>query len=123
MGPGPRAPETHRLALVRTEGALALDAGEDCELRMLPVRAPGFDCLVAVRCGERVLYPDPALGAGYARCRGAGPDLRITDDYGTLRDGDPQLRVDLRQGRVEVGDEGPNAFRAELRRLGPLPRI
>ncbi|MEO0321550.1 MAG: hypothetical protein AAF447_01200 [Myxococcota bacterium] len=122
MGTVP-GPATHRLELVAAEGGLGLTPGDLCTLRMLPVLAAGFDCLVAVRCGDRVLYPDPELGAGYARCVGDGFDLRIDDGFGTLADGDPRLHVDLRVGEVEVADDGPGAFRVELRRLASLPRI
>jgi hypothetical protein len=78
-----------------------------CDLRVLPVTTydGAFNCVVRVRCGGVVVYPDDELVAGYAPCeieRGV-PHL-ATDEAPTARDGDPELLVDLDRRIARIRD-------------------
>jgi hypothetical protein len=115
----PFEPVHLRGELFSVEGDRALEAGGSCDVRVLPVRTRAFNCLVRVRCGGELLYPNPEQTAGYVPCR-MGDDGAPTfahDDGVTARDGDPRLFFDRRRGMIEVSDrgDGVEAFRAILR--------
>lgn len=90
----------HRGTLVASEG-LSVAAGARCEVRVLPVRTSGFNCLVRVTCGDVVLYPDDALNAGYAPCAVEGSEaITAVDDSSS--DGDREIDLDVRARSVLV---------------------
>ena len=65
-------------------------------------------CRVQVRCGEATLYG--AGTSGYLSCRlGEDDSLAVQDVQGTALDTDPRLRLDTRDGRVEVQDDSIGA--------------
>lgn len=114
----PFAPMQHPARVVNSEGALPVSPDASCEVRVLPVHAGGFNCLVRVRCDGRVLYPNPSQTAGYVPCEVEdGAPVRAVDDGHTAADGDPLVRLDLRAGTVTVEDrgDGVRAFSATLR--------
>lgn len=91
-------------------------AGMACDLRILPVRAGRFNCVVRVLCGGELLYPNPTQTAGYVPCT-VGEDGSVTravDRGATHRDGDP--RLDYAGDYVIVDDDGGDVapFRAVL---------
>lgn len=78
-----------------------------CDLRVLPVTTydGAFNCVVRVRCGGVVVYPDDELAAGYAPCEiERGVPRLATDEAPTVRDGDPELLVDLDRHVARVRD-------------------
>jgi hypothetical protein len=114
----PFAPVTRAARIVRHEGALAVPPDAACEVRVLPVRSGRFNCLVRVLCGGEVLYPNPSQTAGYVPCTlEDGAPLAAEDRGHTALDGDPRVRLDLREGTVTVEDRGDGvaAFSATLR--------
>lgn len=91
----------------RVEGIPGVAADATCDLRVLPVSTGGssFNCVVRVRCGGVVVYPDGALEAGYAPCEiERGVPRLATDHAPTARDGDPELLVDLDARVARVRD-------------------
>ncbi|MEM9188909.1 MAG: hypothetical protein AAGF12_07020 [Myxococcota bacterium] len=109
-------PQYHRARVIEAEGIRA-SVGSSCEVRILPVRTTRFNCLVRVRCGEDILYPDADQHAGYVPCSFEGEQVvRAVDDGITSADGDPKVSIDLESARVEIADSGPGVspFRAEL---------
>jgi hypothetical protein len=98
---------TDRLArVVAVAGAAPVGPGARCDVRVLPVLAGGFNCLVRVVCDGVLLYPNPEQTAGYVACEvEGGSPVAALDDAPTPRDGDPWLRLDLRGGFVSVGDD------------------
>jgi hypothetical protein len=110
---------TDRLArVVSVSGAAPVGAGARCDVRVLPVVAGGFNCLLRVVCDGVLLYPNPEQTAGYVTCEvDAGSPVAAVDDAPTHRDGDPWLTLDLRGGRVRTGDETADgrSFAVELR--------
>lgn len=106
-------------------GDSPVDLGATCDVRVLPVRAQRFNCLVRVMCDGVVLYPNQTETAGYAPCDlESGLPVRAEDSGQTSRDGDPTLDVDVPGRRVVVTDSGPGvpSFEATVR-LDPLPRF
>jgi hypothetical protein len=86
-------------------------------VRVLPVEAGAFNCLVRVMCGGRVIYPNADQSAGYAPCQVEnGQPITATDNMATSSDSDPIVHVDMRAGTVEVADrgDGVDSFRATL---------
>ena len=117
---GPGAPflaTEHSARIVSLSGERALDRAAACDVRVLPVRGGGFNCLVRVMCGGEVLYPNAAQTAGYVGCEVAeGQATHALDSGSTAEDTDPRIEFDLRSGTVTVSDEGDGvqAFSATL---------
>lgn len=114
----PFSPVERVARIVDSEGSLAVGHGATCQVRVLPVRSGGFNCLVRVMCDGHVLYPNPTQTAGYAPCEiENGRAVTALDDGHTAADGDPLVRVDLREGLITVEDRGDGvaSFRATLR--------
>jgi hypothetical protein len=114
----PFSPIEHEARIVSHEGTLASSPNASCEVRVLPVEAGRFNCLVRVLCGGRVIYPDPDQTAGYAPCDVQdGQPVRAFDDGETSADGDPLVDLDLRAGTLTIEDRGNGVspFRATLR--------
>lgn len=98
--PQPFAIAYHRGTLVSSRG-LGLRPGASCEVRVMPVEAYAFNCVVRVSCEGVVLYPDDALTAGYAPCRvESGEAVFAEDDSST--DGDRELRFERASRSVIV---------------------
>lgn len=116
--PLPFSPSEHEASIVESDGDLGLSPGASCEVRVLPVRTQMFNCLARVVCDGRVLYPNPTQTAGYVPCDvEGGQAVSAVDDGHTAADGDPLIRLDLRNGTVTVEDrgDGVSPFRATLR--------
>lgn len=114
----PFPPSEHEASIIDSEGELGLSPGATCEVRVLPVRTSEFNCLARVVCDGRVLYPNPTQTAGYVPCDiEGGQAVSAVDDGHTALDGDPLIRLDLRNGTVTVEDrgDGVSPFRATLR--------
>lgn len=112
----PFTPVTRSAQIVESEGSVA--AGASCQVRVLPVQTGEFNCLVRVICDGRILYPNPTQTAGYAPCEVEnGRAVTALDEGHTAADGDPLVRVDLREGLITVEDRGDGVapFRATLR--------
>lgn len=116
--PLPFEPTAHRAELVHAEGDVAASP-TSCDVRVLPVEASGFNCVVRVMCDGAVLYPNPSQNAGYVPCElEDGRPVRAVDDGQTDRDGDPLVDLDLVGGTVTVEDYAPDGsrrYRATLR--------
>ncbi len=106
-GAGTFGAVTRRGRVAQVEGDAPVRAGATCDVRVLPVAAGGFNCLVRVICDGALLYPNPAQTAGYVACElgPAGPTF-AADDGVSATDGDPRLTFDARAERVVVGDGG-----------------
>jgi hypothetical protein len=116
VGPLPFTPVERVAQIVESEGSVR--PGSSCQVRVLPVRTSEFNCLVRVVCEGRILYPNPTQTAGYAPCEVEnGMAVSAVDDGPTAADGDPLVRIDLREGVVTVEDRGDGVapFRATLR--------
>ncbi len=88
---------------------------EPCLLRVLPVVAPPYDCVVRVVCGGAVVYPNPSQTGGFNRCALAGRAVsRVEDEGTTAEDEDPTLSLDVARRRLIVGDR-TDAGRYRLR--------
>lgn len=113
----PFDPTNRRARVIDSDGVLPVAPNASCEVRVLPVEAGGFNCLVRVICDGRVLYPNPTQTAGYAPCEVEnGQPISALDDGHTAADGDPLVRLDMRAGTVTVEDrgDGVDAYRATL---------
>jgi hypothetical protein len=113
----PFDPTNRGARVIDSDGALPVAPNASCEVRVLPVEAGGFNCLVRVICDGRVLYPNPTQTAGYAPCEVEnGQPISALDDGHTAADGDPLVRLDIRAGTVTVEDrgDGVDAYRATL---------
>ena len=92
---------------------------ESCDVRVLPVEAGEFNCVVRVMCDGQVLYPNPTQTAGYVPCEVVdGRPVRAVDDGNTVSDGDPLVDLDLEMGTVTVQDfepDGTPRYSATLR--------
>ena len=100
---------------VIAEGIPGVARDAMCDVRVLPVSSHDdrFNCVVRVRCGGIVVYPDDALEAGYAPCEvERGVPRLATDEAPTARDGDPELLVDLDAHIARVRDyrRGADSF-------------
>jgi hypothetical protein len=103
----PFAPFARPARLVAREGAVRSEVGASCEVRVLPNASERFNCLVRVRCGEELFYPNESQTAGYVPCEmEEGRPVRVRDVGHTAVDGDPRLRLDLGSGEVTVEDLG-----------------
>ena len=114
----PFDPTQHVARMIASEGTLPVGPNASCQVRVLPVEAGGFNCLVRVVCDGQVLYPNPTQTAGYAPCEvEGGQPISAVDDGHTAADGDPLVRLDLRAGTVTVEDrgDGVDAYLATLR--------
>lgn len=116
--PPPFQPVEQRARLVSSRG-LALDPNASCDVRVLPVRDSGFNCLVRVVCGGTVVYPNPSQTAGYLSCSiDESGGIAGADTAPTSADGDPAIRLDPATGRVMISNldwNGPgSAFDVEL---------
>ena len=104
----PFVPSLHIGRLASTTGDAPAQLGARCEVRVLPVAANVFNCVVRVMCDGVVLYPDGAQAAGYAPCSVVdGVVTRAEDEDVTSADGDPAMQVDLATRHVHVMDDGP----------------
>ena len=114
----PFDPTQRGARMIASEGALPVSPDARCQVRVLPVQAGGFNCLVRVVCDGHVLYPNPTQTAGYAPCEvEGGQPISAIDDGHTAADGDPLVRLDLRAGTLTVEDrgDGVDAYSATLR--------
>ena len=103
------------LRLETYDGPDGLSPGARCELRVLPVRARFYNCLVRVRCGSHVLYPNEDQRSGFLNCGTEGDrPVRASDERPSDIDGDPVIHFDITRGRVVVFDAGASSYRAEL---------
>ncbi|MFK8000900.1 MAG: hypothetical protein AB8H86_14980 [Polyangiales bacterium] len=103
----PFVPSLHIGRLASITGDAPAEEGARCEVRVLPVAANIFNCVVRVMCDGVVLYPDGAQSAGYAPCAVEdGIVTRAEDEDVTSADGDPALHVDLAARHVRVVDDG-----------------
>ncbi len=119
-------PTTRRARLTRVSGDVPVEEGARCEVRVLPVRAYQFNCLIKVACGGVVIYPEPELEAGYVACNlRDGFPTRAVDDGVTGEDGDPTVDFDVLAGSVVVSDarDDGRSFAAELQLDPLLPRL
>ncbi|MFT5356401.1 MAG: hypothetical protein ACI9KE_003626 [Polyangiales bacterium] len=104
----PFVPSLHVGRLASVTGDAPAEEGARCEVRVLPVAANIFNCVVRVMCDGVVLYPDGAQAAGYAPCSVEnGIVTRAQDEDVTSADGDPAMHVDLAARHVRVTDDGP----------------
>ena len=98
-------------------GDSPVPVGVECDVRVLPVVAGGFNCLVRVICGGQLLYPNPDQSAGYVACEVVGESARHAEDsMPTQSDTDPMVTFDATQRRVLVADwgEGVRSFSAQI---------
>lgn len=101
--PPPFPPIGRRARVLSAQGIELSD--DRCELRVLPVAADSFNCLVRVVCGRTVLYPNRAQTAGYMSCElGGALPTQAADSLPTVVDGDPAVSFDLARGTVTVRD-------------------
>ncbi len=117
VGSLPFSPLEHEAQIVAQEGSGATGAAS-CQVRVLPVEAGQFNCLVRVMCAGQILYPNQTETAGYVPCELDGQQpVRAVDDGHTGADGDPLVNLDLRAGTVTVEDrvDGVTTFRTTLR--------
>lgn len=114
----PFEPTAQRATLLEAEGELAGGA-TSCAVRVLPVAANAFNCVLRVMCDGEILYPDPRQRAGYVPCEiENGRPVRAVDDGHSSRDGDPLVSFDVHSGTVTVEDflpSGERRYRATLR--------
>ncbi|MBX3273485.1 MAG: hypothetical protein KF729_24690 [Sandaracinaceae bacterium] len=112
----PFAPIERSARITSLRGQLPFGRAAACDVRVLPVRSGAFDCLVRVRCGDHVVYPNPTQTAGYVRCErdDEGGFGRIEDAGHSALDGDPRLRLELALDEVHVSDEGDGVAPFEL---------
>lgn len=112
------APLERTAHLLRYRGPLAVSAGAVCEVRVLPVHIPPYNCAVRVRCGASILYPNLSQTAGFVSCEVEnGQVVRVDDPGFSASDGDPRMHLDLREGTLEIEDQRDEiaSFRATLR--------
>jgi hypothetical protein len=91
-------------------GKTSVRAGDACEVSVTPVpafpKSSPFNCRVIVRCGHKVLYGWE--DSGYTNCETEdGMPTRANDPWGTAKDTDPIVEVDLPHNRVVVRDDNP----------------
>ncbi|MFK7985544.1 MAG: hypothetical protein AB8I08_05895 [Sandaracinaceae bacterium] len=99
----PFAPVVWVARVEASPGAPAVDT--PCEVRVLPVNQPPFNCVARVMCAGEVLYPNPSQSRGYLVCEiRESAVLRASDRLES--DGDPQLELDIAARRAEVEGEG-----------------
>ncbi len=116
--PLPFNPTERRATLVSTTGTPPVSGNASCDVRVLPVQTRDFNCLVRVVCDGHVLYPNPTQTAGYVPCEiEDGQPVSAVDDGHTAADGDPLIRLDLREHTVTIEDMGDGVapFSATLR--------
>ena len=103
----PFAPFARSARLIAREGAVHAEVGASCDVRVLPIATERYNCLVRVRCGEELFYPNASQTGGYVPCEmEEGRPVRVNDMGHTALDGDPRLRLDLAAGEVTVQDLG-----------------
>lgn len=117
--PLPFEPTAHRAQMIDAEGDVNA-APESCQVRVLPVAAGSFNCVVRVVCDGAVLYPNERQTAGYVPCEldERGRPVRAVDDGQSDHDGDPLVDMDLQNGTITVEDfapDGQRRYRATLR--------
>ncbi|MEC7521262.1 MAG: hypothetical protein VYE22_15405 [Myxococcota bacterium] len=114
----PFEPTAHRAQIIDAEGDVDL-AADSCQVRVLPVQAGSFNCVVRVVCDGAVLYPNERQTAGYVPCElENGRPVRAVDDGQSDADGDPLVDMDLQNGTITVEDfapDGQRRYRATLR--------
>ena len=93
----------HRGTLLSTSGVAGLNAGAPCEVRVLPVMAAGYNCLLRVMCNDVIVYPDEGMQAGYAPCEvEAGQVVSAIDNSSS--DGDREIDLNTRTRVVRVNE-------------------
>ena len=98
-------------------GEAPISVGAHCDVRVLPVVAGGFNCLVRVMCDGKLLYPNPEQSAGYVACEVQGTVAqRAVDAMPTQTDTDPLVTFDGVGQRVVVADYGAgvHSFSAQI---------
>ncbi len=109
----PFEPTAHRAELLEAEGDVAASPSS-CDVRVLPVDAMAFNCVVRVTCDGAILYPNQRQDAGYVPCEiEDGRPVRAVDDGQSDRDGDPLVDMDLGRGTITVEDSGPDGTRRD----------
>lgn len=98
-------------------GEAPISVGANCDVRVLPVVAGGFNCLVRVVCDGKLLYPNPDQSAGYVACEVEGTVAQhAVDAMPTQTDSDPLVTFDGAGQRVVVADYGAgvHSFSAQI---------
>ena len=114
-GAGSFSGVTHRGRVAQVQGDAPVRAGASCDVRVLPVSAGGFNCLVRVICDGTLLYPNPDQSAGFVTCQVDASGPTTAEDRGyTSQDGDPLLTFDAPSQRIVVGDGGDGRVRDYL---------
>lgn len=98
----------HRGTLLSTSGVAGLNAGAPCEVRVLPVMAVGYNCLLRVMCNDVVVYPDARMQAGYAPCEVEGGQVVSAVDNSSS-DGDREIDLNTRTRSVSVNEVDADA--------------
>lgn len=108
------APVLRQGQVVNASGHAPVNDGEACTVDVTPaINAGAFNCRVAVRCGEELIYGGPMLG--YMTCSVNKNVPRFGRDDGVTRaDGDPQIELDLDGDRVLVSDGPRQSYSVEL---------
>lgn len=114
-GAGSFSGVTHRGRVAQVQGDAPVRAGASCDVRVLPVSAGGFNCLVRVICDGTLLYPNPDQSAGFVTCQVDASGPTTAEDRGySSQDGDPLLTFDAPSQRIVVGDGGEGRVRDYL---------
>jgi len=93
-------------------GRTSVKAGDRCDVSITPdagfMKTSPTNCRVVVKCGPKVVYGWE--GSGYTNCEtDRGLPTRAADPWGTAKDTDPIVEVDLPAGRVVVRDDNPDS--------------
>ncbi len=93
-------------------GATSVKTGDSCEASITPNKefpaSSPFNCRVVVKCGPKVVYGWE--GSGYTNCEtDKGMPTRANDPWGTAKDTDPIVEVDLPRSRIVVRDDNPDS--------------
>lgn len=88
-------------------GAAPVQDGQSCDVYLSRTDHPSFNCRIRVRCEDEILYG--LADAGFNRCvERDGKFVGAEDGFGTRRDGDPRMRLDLDRGELVVSDRDPD---------------
>jgi hypothetical protein len=98
--------------VAQASGRTSVKTGDSCEVSVTPVsdfqKSSPYNCRVVVRCGPKVIYGWE--GSGYTNCEtDRGIPTRANDPWGTAKDTDPIVEMDLPRSRVVVRDDNPDS--------------
>ncbi len=98
--------------VAKASGRTSVKSGDVCEVSVTPVagfqKNTQFNCRIIVRCGPKVIYGWE--NSGYMNCEtDRGMPTRANDPWGTAKDTDPMIEVDLPNNRVVVSDDNPES--------------